>query len=54
MNGFVLLKVIDDEPDVVQADTQNYSLSTGNNEVSIEQPPTAIDTQNTLPSTNVK
>jgi hypothetical protein len=39
----------------MQADTQNYSLATGNNTVSDEQVPSvSIDAQNTLTSDNVR
>ncbi len=38
----------------MQVDTQNYSLPTGNNGVSAEQPPASIDTQNTLTSNTVR
>ena len=46
--SFLLLKVDNVTSDVMQADTQNYSLPTGNN----EQPPTLIDAQETLISNN--
>jgi len=54
MKDFFLLKVNHEESDVMQVDTQNYLLSTGNNGVSAEQPPASIDTQNTLTSNTVR
>jgi hypothetical protein len=38
----------------MHTDAQNYSFPTVNNEVSAEQPPTSVDTQNILTSTSVR
>ncbi len=54
INEIFVLKVNDEETDAMQEDTQNYSIPSVNNGVSTEQPPTSIDTQNTLTSTTVK
>ncbi|CAF2591714.1 unnamed protein product [Rotaria sp. Silwood2] len=44
--------VNNEETDPMQTDTQNCSIPTVNNEVSTEQPPSSIDTQNNLVSDN--
>ena len=49
----VILQVTNAETDIMQAETQNYSQPTMNNEVSNETSSITVDTQNTLLSTTV-